>query len=148
MDQRLLDQIADTLNDSALNYTVFLKLFEMPLDGPLEKHLIIKALLGPKATLDDIKEIDKALVWPILNDLLFFRGNEASGPDALVLKSQHLVALVNELKSQVSDLIDAAQTIDLFQLQDGHPAYPVFWDFAFLFLSASNASILIGSSSD
>ncbi|MUZ72023.1 hypothetical protein GOZ90_04930 [Agrobacterium vitis] len=148
MDQRLLDQITDVLNDGALNYNVFLRLFEMPLDDLLEKQLIIKALLGPKATLDDIKKIDKALAWPILKDHLFFRGDEASGPDALVLKSQHLVALVDELESQVRDLIDATQTIDLFQLQDGHPAYPVFWDFAFLFLSASNASILIGSSSD
>ncbi len=31
---------------------------------------------------------------------------------------------------------------------EGHPGYPVFWDFAFLFVSNSNATILIGSSSD
>ena len=35
-----------------------------------------------------------------------------------------------------------------FWLRDGHPAYPVFWDFAFVIAGSAGGQVFIGSSSD
>jgi hypothetical protein len=62
--------------------------------------------------------------------------------------SESFIALIDELKEALLQLAGASKKIQRFWLQDGHPAYPGFWDFAFLFWEAGKATIVIGSSSD
>jgi hypothetical protein len=38
--------------------------------------------------------------------------------------------------------------IERFWRKEGHPAYPVFWDFAFVIAGPTEAEVFIGSSSD
>jgi len=44
--------------------------------------------------------------------------------------------------------ISDATTIKRFWLKQGHPAYPVFWDFAFVVIGTQQVELFIGSSSD
>ena len=44
--------------------------------------------------------------------------------------------------------MEAAERVALFWLKNGHPAYPVFWDFAFAAYTDEGVHVLMGSSSD
>lgn len=148
MDHQVLEEIAKTLNADAWNYTVFLRYFEVPLQKPTRKDIIIKTALGADATLGGIQEVEKTSVWPNLKDALLYVGDSGAGPAAATMQSERLLALMGVLEDEVRNLVDAASTTELFWLQGGHPAYPVFWEFAYLISREAGASILIGSSSD
>lgn len=148
MDHQVLEEIAKTLNTGACNYTVFLQYFELPLQVSARKDIIIKTVLGADATLGGIREVEKTSVWPNLKNALLYVGDSSAGPAATTMRSERLLALMQVLEDEVRNLVDAASIIELFWLQSGHPAYPVFWDFAYLISGKASESILIGSSSD
>ncbi|NVN01011.1 MULTISPECIES: hypothetical protein [Asaia] len=56
--------------------------------------------------------------------------------------------MLKSRENEVRRIVEAADTIEAFRLETGYPAYPVFWDFTYLFQSDASAGILIGSSSD
>ena len=56
--------------------------------------------------------------------------------------------LLNRVVANAKATSSKANRIEKFRLDEGHPAYPVFWDFAFLFTSSDEATVLVGSSSD
>ncbi len=148
MDQRILDEIADILNADSWNYTVFLQSYEVPLTCSTEASAIIKMALQTEATLGGIEKIQSASIWPEVESSLLYTGDKGSGPSEMSVKSEKLIALVGALQKQVTELADSATKCESFWLETGHPAYPVFWDFAFLFTKNETASIFIGSSSD
>lgn len=148
MDNEFLGEIVKLLDTGGWNYSVFLRLYEAPLPRHVNKEAIIQALLGPEATLYEIEGVNASSVWPAIEACLLYAGDEGAGPAASALNSAKMSELMKTLEYEVRILTDTAITIDSFWLKEGHPAYPVFWDFAFLFSGAASASILIGSSSD
>ncbi len=148
MDQRTLTEIADILNADSWNYTVFLQWYEVPLTRSKEASNIVKMALKTEATLGGIEEIQSASVWPEVKSALLYTGDKGAGPSEASVKSEKLGASIEALQIQVRELAGAATKCESFWLETGHPAYPVFWDFAFLFRTNASASILIGSSSD
>ncbi|SEQ88617.1 hypothetical protein SAMN05216548_108203 [Faunimonas pinastri] len=148
MDKKILAEIVNVLNFDAWNYTVFLDFREVSLPEPTETAVIIKTAFGAEATLGGIKDVEKTSVWPFVKDALLYTGDYAHGPAAATMQSGKLLALLEDLEGEVCDLVAVASSIKSFWMNAGHPAYPVFWDFAVLFSSKSRASILIGSSSD
>jgi hypothetical protein len=98
--------------------------------------------------LGGIEEVQSSAVWPEIEELLLYAGDEGAGPSGSVIGSELFSAMMDELKSELGTLVGTATKVERFWIQDGHPAYPVFWDFAFLFWEDSKATVLIGSSSD
>ena len=148
MDHLVLKRIAEVLNEDSCNYTVFLQAIEVLLPVPTEKEAIIKMALGDKATVGGFEEVQNTSVWPVVENALFYTGDSGSGPSTAIIKSEKLANLLGLLKCQVTELNSLATITESFWLRDGHPAYPVFWDFAFLFTRKASATILIGSSSN
>lgn len=148
MDHQVLEDIVNTLNAGARNYNVFLKCFVVPLPSPTETETVIKMVFGTEAKLGGIRSVDKASVWTSMKKDLLYAGDAGAGPDPGAMKSERLLSLMRVLEDEVRDLVETAMTAERFWLRSGHPAYPVFWDFAFLFSGKTAASILIGSSSD
>jgi hypothetical protein len=148
MDNQLLRKIEKILDFGAWNYTVFLRFYEAALPKQSTKEAVIKTLLGTEATLRSIDEVEKSSVWPVIESSLLYAGTDGAGPAESTIKSAEFSELMMLLGNEVWNLADEAVTIDSVELQDGHPAYPVFWDFAFLFSGEATTSLLIGSSSD
>ena len=48
----------------------------------------------------------------------------------------------------IEQSVVGATVIERFWLKEGHPAYPVFWDFAFVIAGPHETKVFIGSSSD
>ena len=83
-----------------------------------------------------------------LEEGLVYEGDEGSHPDRKYWASEQFAQDRRNAMAQVSSLLDSANQITSFWLKDGHPFYPVFWDFAFAIEKTNDVFIFIGSSSD
>jgi hypothetical protein len=138
----------DELHDDARNYSVFLQAYEVVLPLPADSLTIIRNALGNDAALYFIEEVQGGELWLEVETALLYAGDDSAGPGDTVLGSVYFKELIAELKTDLLGLADAASKIERFSLKIGHPAYPVFWDFAFLIRLDAKAIVFIGSSSD
>ena len=79
---------------------------------------------------------------------LEYRGDYGSHPGLEFLDSKKS----SEMKTQILELLDKlvseSKQIIGFYFKEGHPFYPVFWDFTFVIEHEIDSYVLIGSSSD
>jgi hypothetical protein len=148
MNRDVLSAMADLLNDGGWNYSVFLKSYSVPLVEDVSTGGLVRAALGSKAV---VERVQSTSVDDVLNEVkvsLSHAGDDGAGPDPVVLASQRFAELLSNIASDIEAISRDAHRVEHFWLKQGHPAYPVFWDFAFLFVGASRADVLVGSSSD
>lgn len=148
MKQDLLEKITLRLHENATNYSVFLQAYEVPYAQPIDPDALIRASIGAEAALGGIDEVDADIVCAEVEGALFYPGEDGAGPGNAVFQCEAFNELIDQLKGELLRLAGASYKIQRFWLQDGHPAYPVFWDFAFVFWQDDKATIFIGSSSD
>jgi hypothetical protein len=148
MRQELLDQIAAQLNENAVNYTVFLQLYEVQFKESIDSQALINEALGANAVIGGREAFQVAAVCLEVEESLCYAGDDGAGPSKTTVRSGTFKKLIDALRGDLLQLAADSRKIERFWLQDGHPAYPVFWDFAFLFQNAETATIVIGSSSD
>ncbi|QNM98594.1 hypothetical protein [Chitinimonas koreensis] len=148
MKQDLLEKITVRLHENATNYSVFLHAYEVPYVQQADSAALIRTGLGVEAVLGGVDEVEVGAVCTEVEDALLYPGDDGAGPGNLVFQNELFIELLNELKGEIRRLASASFKIERFWLQDGHPAYPVFWDFAFLFWGKDKATLFIGSSSD
>ncbi|MBV1831678.1 hypothetical protein HNW77_14195 [Komagataeibacter sp. AV436] len=148
VDQALLDAVVEILEEDCWNYTVFLKSFSIE---PYENRDLvetIKKVFGEDVVMDNIRQIRKEDVRGIIDSALYYAGDVATGPSAASLASPEFHTAVRNVQEQVANILESATRVETFWFREGHPAYPVFWDFALVFTGETFVTILIGSSSD
>lgn len=130
------------------NYQVFLRSYNVfhPPDANCQEILCLalsnEALQGDTCQVT----IDKAVAS--ISGCLEYSGDEHHGPKFARLQSSKFDKLRVELVELVRQQCRSSISVTGFWLAEGHPAYPVYWDFAFLFRGNETSTILIGSSSD
>lgn len=130
------------------NYAVSLRLFPLSHipNGDVAQYVAIA--LGSGAIVGGVQTVAANEMLENIEVSIRHQGDESYGPKQAVLTSE---AFEEHLGSLISHLVEAtAKATDLqaFWLKEGHPDYPVFWDFAYLIDSPSGSEIFIGSSSD
>ncbi|WP_140402339.1 hypothetical protein [Burkholderia multivorans] len=148
MNHVLLDDISETLASGGLNYCVFLKTYTFTFSGPIQSDAIVSTVLGRGAIAINFVEIGVESVIETVKSSLLYAGDDSAGPSKAVLESEDLTGIIEELLSDLRHVMSQATKIEAFTLKEGHPFYSVFWDFAFMFRTASIATIFIGASSD
>lgn len=140
--------MADFLNEVGLNYTVFLRAYSTRSVADVGSSQLISNALGKQVVVREIGDVSSDKVLSEIMDSLSYSGDDGAGPDQVALKSDRFSELVNRVVASAKATSSKADRIEKFRLDEGHPAYPVFWDFAFLFTSSDEATVLVGSSSD
>ena len=129
------------------NYCVFLRAYDVDHVADAAPEAIVAQCL-PDAVFGNAVMIDSSSMLADFDRDLQYRGDDSHGPHAGVVDSAAFHELFQSVRSHVETLCGSATQIYDFFLRDGHPAYPVFWDHAFLFRFGSRSTILIGSSAD
>ncbi|WP_157202923.1 hypothetical protein [Calidithermus chliarophilus] len=144
----LLRQMADGLNRGSLNYTVSFAL--LAADGiagtPIAEA--VSAALGRPVRLGEILSVTPEDALVEVAQSLDYIGDYGSHPDLTFVGSLEFSQLRSAILDSLRELLLTADQVMRFSLQDGHPFYPVFWDYAFLIEKQEDTLILIGSSSD
>lgn len=145
-DEKMLNELAGLLD--GLNYVVFLRLYCMPfLPGAGPEHYIAQAL-GPAAVIGGSSPATGQEVLAEVEEALRHTGERAYGPRPSTLRSKKFKELLSRVLSYIEQAVAGATLIEKFWLKEGHPDYPVFWDFAFVIAGPTGAEVFIGSSSD
>ncbi|MBN8446147.1 MAG: hypothetical protein J0M22_11840 [Gammaproteobacteria bacterium] len=128
-----------------MNYAVFLRLY-----GPAAPELglssVLKTLVSAASEPSLVAPASALQAMTIIKDCLLYKGDEGSGPLALELKTAEILSLIDKVFSSID--IEHADMVVEFAFKQGHPDYPVFWDFAFDLHVKDKRWILVGSSSD
>jgi hypothetical protein len=131
-----------------LNYVVSLDLHRVPTISGGTPEQYVAAALGPKAvvggtagvaTADMLAEVERCIRWA---------GDRGSRPDEKAINSPRLDELVACVLAHLKRVATRSTAVWSFWLKDGHPHYPVQWDFAFGLVGPGGAEVFIGSSSD
>lgn len=148
MNPKTLLALVELLNRNGTNYTVFLKCYSVPVQFGALSEQLIRAALGVRAVVGGVQTVTPSELSMDVQSSLSFAGDSGAGPDPGAIHSEDFDTLVATLLADIDAVARVALRVEQFWLKEGHPAYPVFWDFAYLFTTASEAVCLIGSSSD
>lgn len=140
-----LQSLAEKLEGA--NYSVFLMCYHLQHAATADDSEVIEKCFEG-VSFDRLKPIDATALNRRIRRCLSYTGDDSHGPDSAVLESEVFKQLKSQCLNQIQELYSVSLRVQEFNIRDGHPAYPVFWDFSFLFRSVSESHLLIGSSSD
>lgn len=144
-----LAAISKKLSRTSLNYQADFSFFvsKETADEPLETA--VRTILGERAEICMAQPVTKKDVIDELKDALQYRGDYGSHPSLDYIDSTESQIDFDQLIRRIQRMLDdSCDDIQSFRLKEGHPFYPVFWDFAFLIRTCGESILFIGSSSD
>ena len=127
------------------NYEVWFNLYG-PLDTDLGLEEALKSNVSGNAQLSGVVPSSPEDAKAEIMVQVLYEGDEYSGPRMLYKKESEIISLLNKVFSRIN--IDEADLLAEFGFRKGHPAYPVYWDFAYDIHSNGKRWIFIGCSSD
>ncbi len=144
----LLEKICWKLSrGDVANYEVNIKIFQS--DRISDENSSIKNILGANfVEVGEIKKSDMSELLKIAQECFEFSGDEGAHPNKEYLFSEEFKLETGQVLEQIKFLFSDSSEIFTFYLKNGHPFYPVFWDYAFLVRKKQNDFVFIGSSSD
>lgn len=148
MRQDLLRQMEDILNNGGINYTTFLRIHAVHrcAGGSLED--LAKEALGQSVVIDDVQDVTASDIESELRECLGYAGDAGAGPEEGIIGSNEFCVLLDNICEDMKIQSEQSSSLKSFRFKEGHPAYPVFWDFAFAFLREDGGKTLVCSSSD
>ncbi len=142
------ENISRKLFRNSLNYRADFKLFPCAKTQGNLLEKLVQTTLGDQAVVGGSSDATRQEVIDELRDALQYRGDHGSHPSLDYLDSPESRKDFDLVTCSIEKIIDESVRIVSFWLKDGHPFYPVFWDFAFLVETDKESILFIASSSD
>ena len=143
--KKALNKVTKKLNSRSLNYVASVEIYPIRSEGNVEQ--IIKSVFGSEAIVGGTVVSDKDELFKELMFGLSYAGDTGAYASLKYVGSAEHERDLNNIKNKLKPLLANCSKVTSFWLKEGHPFYPVFWDFAFL-IDGNEKFILIGSSSD
>ncbi|HAF43987.1 MAG TPA: hypothetical protein DCK83_03350 [Gallionellaceae bacterium] len=143
-----LDSISHRLYVGSLNYSPSFLVVNLKGMAGHSLQKLIDLAIGRAVVIGGTQSASETDLLVSVKDALYFQGDDGSHPDRGYLASVEFQRNAELVMFEMDKLVDGADTIMSFWLKEGHPFYPVFWDFAFLIEKNNDAIVFIGSSSD
>ncbi|MEX2962310.1 hypothetical protein [Microbulbifer sp. TYP-18] len=128
-----------------VNYEVWFNLYG-PADPELGLTDTLKRLISKDCEVSGVVPSTPNEAMSEIMDMVLYKGDTSSGPLKLESKKVEITELMGKIFSIIG--IEDAEMVVEFGFKNGHPAYPVFWDFSYDIHSSGQRWIFVGSSSD
>ncbi|MER2494914.1 hypothetical protein ABS858_02305 [Vibrio neptunius] len=128
-----------------INYEVWFNLYG-PADPELGLTGTLKRLISKDCEVSGVVPSTPNEAMSEIMDMVLYKGYTGLGPLELESKKSEISELMGKVFSSIG--IEDAEIVVKFGFKNGHPAYPVFWDFAYDIHSKGQRWIFVGSSSD
>ncbi|MCA9028635.1 MAG: hypothetical protein KDA86_25740 [Planctomycetaceae bacterium] len=142
------EQISRRLFARSLNYCADFKLFLCDQMAGESLDAVVHSALGPQARVGGSTFTTKQEVLESLTSALHYDGDYGAHPNLDYVQSANGQHDFDSVVSDVIKLVDQGDLLISFWLKNGHPFYPVYWDFAFLIETSEDSILFIASSSD
>jgi len=143
-----LRELCHTLGKKSLNYAVDIRLYPVPGMAGQNLEQIVATALEHSVVVGGAEPASFSALVESLRAGLDYSGDDGSHPNREFLSSSKFRTDQNDLINACGDLLANADRVISFWLKEGHPFYPVFWDFAYMLEKGDGAYVFIGSSSD
>jgi hypothetical protein len=132
----------------SLNYCADIKLYQVKNTVGENAEFVVTKALKKTVSLGNYRSCQPEEVIQEVQTSLEFRGDEGAHPSLEFLDSQEFLTMKNQILELLQRLLSDSTTIIGFYFKDGHPFYPVFWDYAYVIEHQKHTYVLVGSSSD
>ena len=143
-----LQQLCSKLNHRSLNYCASMRLFYAPGMAGSTFAEIAQAAVAPYCVLGGHKVANVEEILQELQTAVVFREDFGAHANPTFCDSPECNALVTEITSMIRSQFIHSESIYWVWFSQGHPFYPVFWDFAFLIECPPDAFLFVASCSD
>lgn len=148
MQQDLLTQMEDLLNHGGMNYTTFLHTYAIDALRGVGLEDLVKEAIGKSVVIANVRDVLVSDIELDLRECLGYVGDAGAGPEEAITSSREFRDLLEKICKDMKMQSEQSNSLKSFRFKEGHPAYPVFWDFAYAFLGDDGGQILVCSSSD
>jgi uncharacterized protein (TIGR02996 family) len=133
---------------AGINYLVSFGIDRLPgiPDAPPERY--ISAALGPTAVIAGIQPVEGDGLLADVEGCIQYRGDDGHGPYPSSLRSRVFKQRLRRVLGYMEQSVGEARTVARVSLREGHPFYPVMWDFAYVIVKPRCAVVFVGASSD
>lgn len=133
---------------SAGNYVVSMRVDPVEHDLDDTPVSVVK-LQYPDAQFCIIEDIDPFDALDVFARNVRYRGDRTHGPPSEIFGTASFESLYETVLSHFRSWCHSADALHRIEFEfDSHPFYPVFWDFAFLFMFSRRSHLWVASSSD
>ncbi len=128
-----------------INYEVWFNIYG-PGDPDMSLQSALRKLIANNCEISDVVPSTALAAEEEIIGMVLYEGSTGACPLDLVSKKSEIIKLMYEVFSRIH--LKEADMVSEFGFRRGHPAYPVFWDFAYDIHSNGKRWIFVGSSSD
>jgi hypothetical protein len=147
--ENLLKNICRNLSKGDVyNFVADAKLLQFEIIDTTNEISLIEKSLGKNAQVGGIEQSNLSELLYVVKECFEYIGDEGSYPNKKYLASEQFSSDKKKALESIKNLFCDSKEIYAFWLKEGHPFYPVYWDYAFLVKNDEKCFILIGSSSD
>ena len=144
-----LDNVAARLNRGrAVNYCADFALRDAPGAGDRTFDEILPTAIGAPVAIASSAAVSPAEACSEVQRALEYRGDSGSHPNLEFLDSVDGRREIQSVVHAATELFMNADRIASIELSEGHPFYPVFWNFVFVIVRLPDAIVFVGSASD
>ncbi len=143
-----LNTLCRTLGRDSLNYAADIQLYASPGMAGSSVAEIVTTAVGHNVVVGGAEVSGSSTLVESLKAGLEYSGDDGSHPNRAFLSGVEFSVRKDEVLACFRDFLKDADRVVSFWLKEGHPFYPVFWDFAYMIEKGDDAYVFIGSSSD
>jgi hypothetical protein len=147
MNPHPLAAMADFLDTTGYNYSVFLQAYRIGSKHAEPVQEAVARALGNKVVLGDIRSVTPTEVACEVR-AAFCYGDRGAGLDPAELETKRFADVLDDVMREIDLTAEQARSIKRFDILQGYPIVPMFWEFAFLFEGRDNATVLLGIAQD
>ena len=130
------------------NFQASIGLFSMQSISGETAEETVKRILGASAKPEFFKARSFEEMISQFRDCIGWKGDDGAHPNRKYQSTQEYFEDIDQVLDKLKVLFRDAKGGWEFSLAEGHPFYPVYWEFAFLIKGTAKTYVLIGSSSD
>lgn len=146
--RKAIARMLSKLNAHSLNYVAEVEFYEISLETSGNLNDCVKDALGANSVVGGSIESNVSELMSELISGLSYVGDDGSHSNRGYVGTAEHKSDLDSISNKIRPFFNASSKVTSFWLKEGHPFYPVFWDFAFFIEGGNHKYILIGSSSD
>ena len=141
-------RISDKARKGSMNYELSTLFKTVPNSTGLSLETLLKKNLSDRSEVGGSQSVSADDMLSEISEKLSYTGDHGSHPSLSYIHSDGFRSDLANLKEVLLSIAKDSDFIVSFWLAEGHPFYPVFWDFGFMIESHGHSFIYLGSSSD
>ncbi len=142
------EEISRKLFQNSFNYCAEFRVFRCGNTQGASLDDFVKTAIGEQAVVGGATESSRQEVIDALRAALNYRGDHGFHPNLDYLASDASKKDFEFVTRSIQEILERSIRVVSIWLKEGHPFYPVFWDFAFVIETDAESILFIASSSD